>query len=53
MPQGKWGHILLRYKEGNIPSIAEEYWSIAEMGKLKNWTDRFRKRRQHYMSCRN
>lgn len=25
-------HILLRYKEGSIPSIAEEYRSIADMG---------------------
>lgn len=29
--ENKW-HILLRYKEGSIPSIAEEYRSIADMG---------------------
>ena len=28
-------HILLRYKEGSIPSIAEEYRSIAEMGEAE------------------
>lgn len=29
--ENKW-HILIRYKEGSIPSIAEEYRSIADMG---------------------
>lgn len=28
-------HILLRYKEGSIPSIAEEYRSIADMGEAE------------------
>lgn len=32
--ENKW-HILLRYKEGSIPSIAEEYRSIAEMGEAE------------------
>ena len=31
LKQNQW-HILLRYKEGSIQSIAEEYRSIAEMG---------------------
>ena len=28
-------HVLLRYKEGSIPSIAEEYRSIADMGETE------------------
>lgn len=34
LKENKW-HILLRYKEGSIPSIAEEYRSIAEMGEAE------------------
>lgn len=34
MKENKW-HILLRYKEGSIPSIAEEYYSIADMGEAE------------------
>lgn len=32
--ENKW-HILIRYKEGSIPSIAEEYRSIADMGEAE------------------
>lgn len=34
LKKNKW-HMLLRYKEGSIPSIAEEYRSITEMGEAE------------------
>lgn len=33
--RGNGWHILLRYKEGSIPSIAEEYRSITDMGEAE------------------